>query len=396
MMLCYGAMVGLCWGAGAFMVWPASASPMRGGSTGAARSRRQCGEALTLLWTICLVGMTSGFGVFGIFQFWLEQTLASAWRPPASEDLSRLAAPLPTLAESLLPPAAAPFSVSFVAQLNASLPGLSAAAPAAPAAVVAAVSVGCTSCIMFGRPLSGLLYDHIGARRYLLLLMGTQASARPTFRHARDTRACVRGRARRKATWLQAVLNERVRACPQVLVHALLALQQLAGVCSATLGPLLVFLLFLSFAGAITTWAPLTIDLLQRPAAMPLVLTALPTAQALSAALIGTLMQVQGVLAAFRSFVCLMLLVHTFMLLARCRLLALCSEAAAPLARHDGGRTLASPACEPSHLSVVAAPAGGEDPREVVYPQAVRPTGHIASREPRPGRVAPTEGQVKE
>ena len=75
----------------------------------------------------------------------------------------------------------------------------------------------------------------------------------------------------------------------------LLVLQQLSGLGNIYLAPLLVFALFLCFAGAITTWAPITLDLLRRPSAMTAVLTALPAAQALSAGLIGLLMQVLDV-----------------------------------------------------------------------------------------------------
>ena len=215
---------------------------------------------------------------------------------------------------------------------------------------------------MFGRPLTGFLYDGIGARRYSLLLMSAQVSPGHTLAPTtvEDAPVCA-----------DTCAQPEGHACSQVLIHALLALQQLAGIASAVLGPLLVFLLFFTFAGAITTWAPLTIDLLQRPAAMPLVLTALPTAQAFSAAIIGTLMQIQGVLAAFRSFICLMLFVHALMLFARCRLLTLCSEATAPLARNEGGHDSALSAREPPPPSAVVAPADAGS-KTVMHPPATR------------------------
>jgi len=123
----------------------------------------------------------------------------------------------------------------------------------APASVVAAVSIFCTSVIMVARPLSGALYDRVGPRRFL--------------------------------TGLQLA---------QLAVHALLVAQQATRIGGLWLPPLLISCLFGCFAAAVTSWAPLTLDLLRRAEALPTMLIALPAAQALSAALMGLLMDVHA------------------------------------------------------------------------------------------------------
>ena len=129
-----------------------------------------------------------------VWQAWLERTLAQGWLSApldSAEVIDRASSIEPTGAELPLPMTwssaathAANASLATTLPSNttgfALLDNLGAASSlsfhsTAPAAVVAAVSIGCTSCIMFARPLFGLVYDRIGARRFLLLLQTAQA-----------------------------------------------------------------------------------------------------------------------------------------------------------------------------------------------------------------------------
>lgn len=160
-------------------------------------------NALPRLWL--LVSMVSGFALFGILLFWLEEA-AQLSAGPASV-------------------AAAAFSIVF----------------------------------LLGRVILGSHYDRIGARRFAVQLSAANIS-----------------------------------------LHALLAVQQGAMTrtpsTELTITAPILILLVLCNAGAITSWGPLSLDLLgaQGKRVLPYMVTCLSMAQACGSALIGTLAASQG------------------------------------------------------------------------------------------------------
>ena len=253
-----------------------------------------------------LVGMSSGFGIFTVLQFWLEALLA-----PGGDGAPLLDSQAPAAAAAVAsrsPGAAMSGELPPLPLPNATaLAALAAARAQAPSTLVAAVSIGCTSVLMVARPLSGVVYDRVGAGRFLPGLQGAQLAT-----------------------------------------HALLAAQQATGVGDPWAPPLLVFAIFGCFAAAVTSWAPLTLDLLRKPEVLPTMLLALPAAQALSAALMGLLVDLHSrgsdssrashgaALDALRSFATIMTGAHALALALGLRLLRLCRRAA-PLSAADGG-----------------------------------------------------------
>eukprot|EP00965_Chrysotila_dentata_P252536 6210735-Pleurochrysis_carterae.AAC.2 len=112
-----------------------------------------------------------------------------------------------------------------------------------PVYVTSTVVLACTSIMMVARPATGFAYDALGVRRYTALLISSQLA-----------------------------------------FHVLFVLQQTSGFggnIGAKVAPAMLMVGILAcFSAAITSWAPLTIDVLRKPEAVPIVLISLPTAQA--------------------------------------------------------------------------------------------------------------------
>jgi len=142
-----------------------------------------------------------------------------------------------------------------------------------PVYVTSTVVLACTSIMMVARPATGFAYDALGVRRYTALLISSQLA-----------------------------------------FHVLFVLQQTSGFggnIGAKVAPAMLMVGILAcFSAAITSWAPLTIDVLRKPEAVPIVLISLPTAQGLSAAVFGLLLQSSAVQDAMTSFIALMSICH--------------------------------------------------------------------------------------